>query len=321
MRGRGRPRPGWNAAVIADAGETGRRARVRSRSTSRARCAIEPHRTLRQIFGRTTPSARLPINIYLNYAKLGRPARGTANLQHRPHRRRRARVEEVDRHRNATAPSFVAPSTRRWRPDGRGVRRLRRPLSRRAAQRHPVRPHPVDLAGRAIAEAVARAGVPGDAVDDVILGCVGQLGAQAFNIARTAALSAGLPEAVPGTTVDRPVRVVPTGRALRLAGDPVRRSGHRRRRWRRDHEPHAVGRRATVGEAAGLVIRGAARPGASATATWRSVSSRGRVDRPPLGHRSRATWMVRGRESSARHRGDRRRAVRRPDPRVDGREH
>lgn len=63
--------------------------------------------------------------------------------------------------------------------------------------------HPVDLAGDVVAAAVARAGVDPDVVDDVVLGCVGQIGAQAFNIARTAALSAGLPESVPGVTVDR----------------------------------------------------------------------------------------------------------------------
>jgi acetyl-CoA C-acetyltransferase len=63
--------------------------------------------------------------------------------------------------------------------------------------------HPVDLAGHAIRAAVDRAGVDPQLVDDVILGCVGQLGAQAFNIARTGLLAAGMPESVPGTTVDR----------------------------------------------------------------------------------------------------------------------
>ena len=40
-------------------------------------------------------------------------------------------------------------------------------------------------------------------VDDVIAGCVGQVGEQAFNVARNAVLAAGFPESVPGTTVDR----------------------------------------------------------------------------------------------------------------------
>jgi acetyl-CoA C-acetyltransferase len=63
--------------------------------------------------------------------------------------------------------------------------------------------HPADLAAHAIRALLERAAVDGGAVDDVILGCVGQIGAQASNIARTALLSAGLPEAVPGTTLDR----------------------------------------------------------------------------------------------------------------------
>ena len=63
--------------------------------------------------------------------------------------------------------------------------------------------HPADLAGHAIRAAVDRAGVDPVLVDDVILGCVTQLGAQTLNIGRTAALSAGMPESVPGTTVDR----------------------------------------------------------------------------------------------------------------------
>lgn len=63
--------------------------------------------------------------------------------------------------------------------------------------------HPVDIAAFAVAEAVKRSGADPAAIDDVILGCVDQLGAQAMNVARNAALSAGLPESVPGVTVDR----------------------------------------------------------------------------------------------------------------------
>ncbi len=63
--------------------------------------------------------------------------------------------------------------------------------------------HPADLAAHAISTVLARAEVDGEHVDDVILGCVSQVGAQASNIARTAALSAGLPESVPGFTLDR----------------------------------------------------------------------------------------------------------------------
>ena len=81
------------------------------------------------------------------------------------------------------------------------VSAVRTPVGRRRGGLSGV--HPADLAGHAIAAAVERAGVAGELVDDVILGCVSQIGAQAFNVARTAALAAGLPERVPGVTVDR----------------------------------------------------------------------------------------------------------------------
>jgi acetyl-CoA C-acetyltransferase len=63
--------------------------------------------------------------------------------------------------------------------------------------------HPADLGAHAIRALVTRTGVDPVAVDDVILGCVDNLGPQAGDIARTAWLAAGLPEAVPGVTVDR----------------------------------------------------------------------------------------------------------------------
>ncbi|GIE94393.1 acetyl-CoA C-acetyltransferase [Paractinoplanes rishiriensis] len=63
--------------------------------------------------------------------------------------------------------------------------------------------HPADLAGHVIAAVLDRAGVDPGAVDDVILGCVDTLGPQSGDIARTAWLAAGLPEHVPGVTVDR----------------------------------------------------------------------------------------------------------------------
>lgn len=59
------------------------------------------------------------------------------------------------------------------------------------------------LAGHAIKHAVARAGIEGAEVDDVILGCAAQQGSQAYNIGRLATYTAGLPRSVSGTTVDR----------------------------------------------------------------------------------------------------------------------
>src|SRR5690606_38081297 len=63
--------------------------------------------------------------------------------------------------------------------------------------------HPVDLAAEVLGELVRRTDTDPALIDDVILGCVGQLGGQAANVARNAVLSAGFPETVPGTTVDR----------------------------------------------------------------------------------------------------------------------
>ncbi|QIG44606.1 acetyl-CoA C-acyltransferase [Nocardioides anomalus] len=63
--------------------------------------------------------------------------------------------------------------------------------------------HPVDLGAAVLRELVSRTGVDPEALDDVLWGCVGQVGPQASNTARITALSAGLPERVPGTTIDR----------------------------------------------------------------------------------------------------------------------
>jgi acetyl-CoA acetyltransferase family protein len=63
--------------------------------------------------------------------------------------------------------------------------------------------HPVDLAARVLRALVERNDLDPGTVDDVIAGCVSQTGEQGLNVARSAALAAGFPETVPGTTVDR----------------------------------------------------------------------------------------------------------------------
>ncbi len=63
--------------------------------------------------------------------------------------------------------------------------------------------HPADLGAHVIAALLARAGTDPLAVDDVVFGCVDTIGPQAGDIARTAWLAAGLPQEVPGVTVDR----------------------------------------------------------------------------------------------------------------------
>jgi acetyl-CoA C-acetyltransferase len=78
---------------------------------------------------------------------------------------------------------------------------VRTPVGRRGGGLAGV--HPADLGAHVIAALLARTGVDPLAVDDVVFGCVDTIGPQAGDIARTAWLAAGLPEAVPGVTVDR----------------------------------------------------------------------------------------------------------------------
>ena len=63
--------------------------------------------------------------------------------------------------------------------------------------------HAVDLLAVVLAEVVARTGIDPALIDDVIAGCVSQVGEQSINVARNAALAAGFPETVVGTTIDR----------------------------------------------------------------------------------------------------------------------
>jgi acetyl-CoA acyltransferase len=63
--------------------------------------------------------------------------------------------------------------------------------------------HPVGLLAETLSELVARSGVDPSLVDDVICGCVSQVGEQSINVGRNAWLAAGLPETVPGVTIDR----------------------------------------------------------------------------------------------------------------------
>lgn len=62
---------------------------------------------------------------------------------------------------------------------------------------------PDDLAGALLEKLIERVGIEKGLVEDVILGCVTQVGEQGGNVARTAALIAGFPEHVPGVTIDR----------------------------------------------------------------------------------------------------------------------
>src|SRR4051812_3197569 len=63
--------------------------------------------------------------------------------------------------------------------------------------------HAADLSGLVLRELAARTGIDPEVVDDVIWGCVGQVGDQSSNIGRYAVLAAGWPESIPGVTINR----------------------------------------------------------------------------------------------------------------------
>ena len=78
---------------------------------------------------------------------------------------------------------------------------VRTPVGRRNGGMSEV--HPVDLSAHVLRELAGRAGFDPHDVEDVVWGCVSQVGEQSWNIARNAVLAAGWPESVPGTTLDR----------------------------------------------------------------------------------------------------------------------
>ncbi len=86
-------------------------------------------------------------------------------------------------------------------PEAYIVDAVRTPVGKRGGGLSQI--HTADLGAHVLAELVKRTGVDPAAVEDVVFGCLDTVGAQAGDIARTAWLAAGLPEEVPGTTVDR----------------------------------------------------------------------------------------------------------------------
>lgn len=92
-------------------------------------------------------------------------------------------------------------SSTRTRSEAVIVAAVRSPVARFRGALQSVRPD--DLAGHLIAAALERAGVAGESVDEVVLGCANQAGEDNRNVARMALLLAGLPQSVPGVTVNR----------------------------------------------------------------------------------------------------------------------
>ncbi|MEQ1787665.1 MAG: acetyl-CoA C-acetyltransferase [Acidimicrobiales bacterium] len=86
-------------------------------------------------------------------------------------------------------------------PEAFIVDAVRSPVGRRGGGLSQI--HPADLGAHSLRALVDRSGIDPGAVDDVMFGCVDTVGGQAGDIARTCWLAAGLPEHVPGTTIDR----------------------------------------------------------------------------------------------------------------------
>jgi len=86
-------------------------------------------------------------------------------------------------------------------PDAVIIAAVRTPVGRRNGSLAAV--HAVDLSAHVLNALVERTGIDPALVDDVVWGCVQQVGQQAANIGRNAVLAAGWPESVPGTTIDR----------------------------------------------------------------------------------------------------------------------
>jgi acetyl-CoA C-acetyltransferase len=63
--------------------------------------------------------------------------------------------------------------------------------------------HPADMGGKVLDELVRRAAIDPAAVDDVIMGCVGQVGEQSSQVGRSAVYASSLPQSVPAVTIDR----------------------------------------------------------------------------------------------------------------------
>src|SRR5690606_41099570 len=108
------------------------------------------------------------------------------------------------------AALIAGPGRQTERTDPEGADRMaeayivdtvRTPVGRRNGGLSKV--HPADMGAHAIKALLERTGVDPAAVDDVMFGCVDALGPQAGDIARTCWLAAGLPEHVPGVTIDR----------------------------------------------------------------------------------------------------------------------
>ena len=117
---------------------------------------------------------------------------------------------------------------------------VRTPVGRRRGGLATV--HPADLGAHVLRALVDRTGIDPAAVEDVIFGCVDTIGPQAGDIARTCWLAAGLPDEVPGTTIDRQCGSAQQAAHFAFQGvhERHRRPPGRGRRAEHEHDPDLV---------------------------------------------------------------------------------
>ena len=111
--------------------------------------------------------------------------------------------------------------------------------------------HPADLGAAVLNALVERTGIDGAAIDDVIAGCVGQIGEQAFHIGRNMVMASKLPDSVPAVSHRPPMRKLAAVGPLRRAGGDERHAGHGHRRRRREHDPRPDGHAGHPSDAGG----------------------------------------------------------------------
>ena len=131
---------------------------------------------------------------------------------------------------------------------------VRTPVARRNGALKDV--HPVVLGAMALRELAQRTKIDPAVIEDVVFGCVSQVGEQSLNVARNVVLQAGFPIAGPGDDGGPAVRLRPAGDSLRREPDLLRRLRRDGRGRRREHDARADG--IVVGGRRGTIPRLAA---------------------------------------------------------------
>ena len=197
---------------------------------------------------------------------------------------------------------MIIPGAGGRRRDGGSIHRRGGAHPGRQAERVLAGVHPADLGAHVLRALVDRTGIDPAAIDDVIMGCVDQIGPQACDIARTAWLSAGLPESVPGVTIDRQCGSSQQAVHFAAPGGDVRHAGPGRRRRRGEHEPGPDGLAPSpLADAAGMPDPfAAARLAAALRRPGDLPVPRRRADRRAVGPQPRGAGGVRPGEPPAR---------------------